>query len=415
MANTREIAQQFLQALAANSDSALEAVLADDAGLRLMGPDGLEAFRPRERVAARLRSEWLDRPDARLECLSTLVEGERAAVEFRIQATDPASGRYLEQIRAAYLTVTGGRVGMIDLYCPAPVPSAHRKDWIAPATLSDEAIDRVLEEQPYSFDVREPLPPKMDGRISLRRFQESSGGAHPGSNQFGGTRWTEQEADAEIEAVIEAHRQRGLGFVWYVFPHDTPADLGQRLERHGLMLAGTAAVMVRAGLDELDTIPVNPDARVVRIDFANAEQVEAALRIGAAGFNWPPEQIPEWREHLTEQDRNPHLHETEIPYLAYLDGQPAGIARLSLRAGLAYLSGAATLPELRSRKVYSTLLRHRLQVAHSRGYHLASVQAEPMSRRVLSRYGFKEYARTQLYAWMPVMDPAVIRSLVPDD
>jgi hypothetical protein len=35
--------------------------------------------------------------------------------------------------------------------------------------------------------------------------------------------------------------------------------------------------------------------------------------------------------------------------------------------------------------------------------------------RVVARYGFKEYARTYVYAWMPVIDLDVIRSLVPDE
>jgi hypothetical protein len=43
------------------------------------------------------------------------------------------------------------------------------------------------------------------------------------------------------------------------------------------------------------------------------------------------------------------------------------------------------------------------------------IHAEPMSRRVVSKYGFKEYGRAYLYAWMPVIDMAVIKSLVPDD
>jgi hypothetical protein len=36
-----------------------------------------------------------------------------------------------------------------------------------------------------------------------------------------------------------------------------------------------------------------------------------------------------------------------------------------------------------------------------------------MSRPIVARYGFKEYARMHLYGWMPVMDINVIKSLVP--
>ena len=49
------------------------------------------------------------------------------------------------------------------------------------------------------------------------------------------------------------------------------------------------------------------------------------------------------------------------------------------------------------------------------GYHIAALHTEPMSRRVVSRYGFKEYVPFQIYAWMPVIDMDVIRSLAPDE
>jgi GNAT superfamily N-acetyltransferase len=415
MTAAHDIAQQFLDALASNSAPALEAVLAEDAGLRLMRWDGAEAYRPRPKVIDRLQSEWSGWPDARLECLSTLADAERAALEFRIQATDPASGRYVEHIRSAFLTLANGRVQMIDLYCPEPFPSAHRQGWIAPATLTDDEINRVLQEAQFGFDARAQLPPKLEGRLSLRRSQDTSGLAHPGSNSVGGIRWTETEADAQIAALIETHRRRAIGFMWWVAPHDTPADLGQRLEAHGLVLAGSAAVMVRRGLDDLGAIPLNPDVTVEPADPTRDEHMDAVLQIGAASFGWTPEQLPEWRSNLLAMARNPYFHDKEFPYLAYLGGRPAGFARVSLRAGLAYLSGAATLPEARGHRVYSTLLRRRLEAAHARGYHLAAIQAEPMSRRIVARYGFVEYAQTSIYAWMPVIDMDVIRSLVPDD
>ena len=207
MSAAHDLARQFLDAVAANDTAAFEAVLAENAGLRLMRWDGAEAYRPRERVIGRFQSEWAAWPDARLECLSSLAEGERAAVEFRIQATDPASGRYLEHIRSAFLTVADGRVQMIELYCPEPFPSAHRKGWIAPATLNEEEIGRVVEEQSFSFDIRQHIGANSAGRMSVRRFQEGSGLAHPGANQVGGVHWTAAEADAKIRVSTVAKRR----------------------------------------------------------------------------------------------------------------------------------------------------------------------------------------------------------------
>jgi GNAT superfamily N-acetyltransferase len=71
------------------------------------------------------------------------------------------------------------------------------------------------------------------------------------------------------------------------------------------------------------------------------------------------------------------------------------------------------MPEFRGQKVYSTLLRHRLENARAHGYHLTAINAEPMSRRIVARYGFKEYARMYIYGWMSVIEVEVIKSLVP--
>jgi GNAT superfamily N-acetyltransferase len=215
--------------------------------------------------------------------------------------------------------------------------------------------------------------------------------------------------------MIAYHRDRDIGFTWYVAPDNTPADLRERLERHGLVLAGDQATMARVGHDNLDDIPINPDVTVEVLDGSDLAAIEAGLQITARCFNWTSEQLDQWRVGTVERLQNPAMREEDIAYLARLNGTPVAQAVLQLRAGIAYLGGAATLPEYRGRRIYSTLLRRRLEDARARGYHIAAIDAEPMSRRVVARYGFKEYARTYVYGWMPVMDLDVIRSLVPDE
>ena len=413
MTTPTEIAQQFMQAVAANDPRQYEAVLAEDTGLRLGRWDGSEAYRPRERVIKRLRAEWSAWPDAVLETQHLVAEDGLAAIQFRIQATD--RGRYVEHNRMACLTLNGGKVQFIDLYCPEPIPSARRKGWIAPATLSAEDLDRLLDTRDFSFDIFEWIPPRANGQISVRDSRGGSDDAHPASNGVDAVRWTAAEADAKIEAQIAYHRERNIGFQWMVSKYDTPSDLGERLERHGLLFAGDAATMARLGLDDVSDIPLNPAVEVAVVDGARDEDIEACLEIARVCFNMPPAQIEEWRPGMYERLKNPDFRQYEITYLARLHGQPAGTGRVTLRCGLAHLTGGSTLPALRSQHIYSTLLRRRLEDAHARGYQVATLDAEPMSRRVVSRYGFKEYARKRIYGWMPVMDPAVIRSLVPQD
>ena len=130
-------------------------------------------------------------------------------------------------------------------------------------------------------------------------------------------------------------------------------------------------------------------------------------------FNLTQAQIDERRPGWVDRMRNPNLREREVHYLARLDGQPVAFSQLILDGGVAYLGGAATLPEFRGQHVYSTLVRRRLEEARARGYHLVVINAGPLSRPVVARCGFKEYARSYIYGWMPVIDLNVIKSLVP--
>jgi len=412
MSDATTLADAFLAALAANDTGPYEQVLAEDASLRLWRWDGAEAYRPRERIALRLMEEWLAWPDAKIELISLLADDERAAIEFRIQATE--SARYMEHNRSAFLYIADGKIQSIDLYCAEPLPSARRKGWIAPATITAEELRQLFDSYQWIFDIREWIPPNMAGKQSVRLLRAGSGDRHPGSNFVIGLVTTPEEADALIAETIAFHRERDIGFQWTVGAYDRPTDLGRRLEQHGMVLAGGQSVMARIGLDALE-IPTNPDVLVEVLDGSDDQAIEAAFQVFGESFHFTSEQLDERRAGFFERIKDSTYREQETNYLARIEDTPVGAATIRFEGGLALLGGAATVPAYRSRKIYSTLLRRRLEDARARSYHVSAIYAGPMSRRVVGRYGFKEYARSQVYGWMPEIDMEVIHSLVPND
>jgi ketosteroid isomerase-like protein len=136
------IVGQFLAALASNDAAQYARVLREDAGLRIWGAQQTEVYRPRERVVKRLMDEWSAWNDATIETLGVVAHADRVAVEFRIRATENA--RYVEHNRTAFLVVKENLVQTIDLYSPAPLPSARRKGWIAPALRESTRIEGKL-------------------------------------------------------------------------------------------------------------------------------------------------------------------------------------------------------------------------------------------------------------------------------
>ena len=73
MSDPKELAGRFLAALTSNEAAHYEAVLADDAALRLGRWDGSELYRPRRRVVQRFRDEWSAWPDPILETFTIIA------------------------------------------------------------------------------------------------------------------------------------------------------------------------------------------------------------------------------------------------------------------------------------------------------------------------------------------------------
>jgi len=411
MSDLKLVITDFLKAMASKDTHLYESVMNDDASLLIGRWDGGEVYRPRQRVIERLIGEWLTWSDATLEEFTIIADGDLAGAEFRIQATE--NQRYVEHNRSVFLKFKDGKIQTINMYCPESTPSSRRKGWVAPASLTDDEIHRLFGSMMFANDPREGVMQNLGARMSLRGGMEGSGDAHPGSNFLGGVRWSDEEAEMRIEETIAYHRERNIGFQWVVSPYDTPSDLCNRLEKHGLILAGDAATMARSELADLEDIPINNDLKVDILDGSDEKLLEALAHILMVCFNWSQEQVDQRIPGLVERMKDERFREREFSYIGSLMGQPVGLGRLELKSGVAYLGGAATLPEFRGQKVYSTLLRRRMEVAHAHGYHIAAINAEPMSRGIVARYGFKEYARMFIYGWMPEMDVEVIKSLVP--
>ena len=415
MAELAALARQLIEATAAGPADALTPLLHPDARLRLWGWQESELHRPRERVAARLAAEWPGR-DAQIEICTVTPNAERVVLEYRVQLHTPPAGRCVEHNRVLVATAQDGVLHTLDLYCTQPLPSGRHNPPPAPAGLPEAELHRLFEEARNGHD------PRAHGQGNHRSDFLNLGigvsygdDPHPASGYVGGARWTDAEADAQIEAVIARFRALGHGFQWWVTRYDTPADLPARLERHGLVRAGGYEKMLRRQLADLSDIPFNPELELVLVDGTDDEAFQATIHVITVAFNEPPEHAAEFSAHWRERLQDPDWRSKNVIYLARLNGQPAGTARISLQGTMGYLVAGSTLPEFRGKHVYSSLLRQRLQVAHERGFNQVALDAGPMSQAVVERYGFEPFGMTHVYAWMPVMDPAVIRALVPNE
>ncbi|MCC7360289.1 MAG: GNAT family N-acetyltransferase [Anaerolineales bacterium] len=414
MTELAALARQLVEATA-RGDAALTPLLHPDARLRLWGWQQSETHRPQARVAGCLAGQWAE-TGATLEICTVTADAERVVVEYRVQVNAPSGGRCVEHNRVLVATAQDGALHTLDLYCTQPLPSGPHNPPPAPAGLGEPALHRLFEEARFAYDPRaHGLGNRRSDFIDLGLNLSFGDDPHPASGFAGGARWTDAEADARIAAVVERFRAMGHGFQWWVTRYDTPADLPARLERHGLVRAGGYEKMLRRQLADLSDIPFNPELELVLVDGADEAVFQAAMHVITVAFNEPPEHAAQFAAHWRERLQDDDWRSQNVIYLARLNGRPAGTARISLQGTMGYLVAGSTLPEFRGRHVYSSLLRQRLQVAHQRGFNLVALDAGPMSRAVVERYGFEPFGTTHVYAWMPVMDPAVIRALVPNE
>jgi GNAT superfamily N-acetyltransferase len=184
-------------------------------------------------------------------------------------------------------------------------------------------------------------------------------------------------AEGDVDR-IEAHLGPGGGPVRIEVTPFTDPSLTEELGRRGYQLERFFQVWTRPPSDD-------PTAADVRIAAPSEEG--AWLDLFSRAFLGAPIRSESQREGLRCMARA----EGSVPWLAFENGIPVGVALSSAEGGVAYLSGAGVLLPSRGRGHQAALVRARLAWAASRGCDLAASATEPgtASQRTLERCGFR--------------------------
>lgn len=203
----------------------------------------------------------------------------------------------------------------------------------------------------------------------------------------------ETNADEAIRAEVDYFGSVGItdNLEWKLFDYDQPADLKDRLVAHGFVPEDPDAVLI-LDLREIPpalTQPVTHDVQRVD-DPAQLEDVRAITHAV-----WGDED-DDWIIDALASTLHDKPEELSI-YVAYVDGVPASYGRIDFPENSAFagLWGGSTLPAYRKRGLYTALVAARAQEAIGRGIRYLTIDASPMSRAVLEKFGF----RLMAYAW----------------
>jgi hypothetical protein len=185
-------------------------------------------------------------------------------------------------------------------------------------------------------------------------------------------------------------------FEWKTRGHDRPADLGARLEAHGLEAEEIETVMVgeASGLAVDVELPAGVSVRRVDQlpdrDALVVEASEVAARIFGDG--------PSGAEMLDRLDRMQGLEQF---WVAEADGRVVCSGRLARVEGTEFAGvwGGSTLPEWRGKGIYRALTAARARAALADGVRYLHSDCSAMSRPILERSGLVAVTTTTPYVW----------------
>jgi hypothetical protein len=208
-----------------------------------------------------------------------------------------------------------------------------------------------------------------------------------------------EDLDELIAATVAHFRDDTVvgRFEWKTRGHDRPADLGERLERHGLVGEDEETVMI--GEAVLLAVPVDLPAGVVvrragvgadlRDDVRRAQAMQAEV-FGRASGDGVDTVVAE----LAEGD------DAQL-WLAEADGEVVCAGRLVRvpDTEFAGLWGGATRAEWRGRGIYRALTAARARAGLEMGVRYLQSDCTPMSRPILERSGLVAVTTTTPYVW----------------
>lgn len=207
---------------------------------------------------------------------------------------------------------------------------------------------------------------------------------------------TDENADDVIQAQIEYYRQKNASFEWKVYDHDTPPDLRARLTMNGFKPRERDAIMVLNVHEAAPVLLKNVEADVRRL--TEPGQVKLVIDLLEAVWETDFSGLQE----LLEEDLSERPSSSSI-YTAYVGNVPASAGWIQFHdnSQFASLWGGTTLPQFRSRGLYTAVMATRVQEAIRRGYSFLTIDASKMSRPIAEKYGFRLLTYAHACMWYP--------------
>jgi len=199
--------------------------------------------------------------------------------------------------------------------------------------------------------------------------------------------------EEEIDTVKSFFKQQGVSWYWVVGPGQEPAEIGKRLERHGLTYDPPDLPAMVARLPAAH-VTIDPAIHVRRAN--NTNDLKAASYIRRISFQFPEGAADHYFEDMPDDWLN---NESVRLYLASVGkNPPAAIGALILGAGAPGVYVMATLPEWERRGLGRAILSHLLSDAREMGFHHIILTASGKGFPLYQKFGFEHVFDYKFFA-----------------
>lgn len=212
-------------------------------------------------------------------------------------------------------------------------------------------------------------------------------------NGVSGTTFSDTSADARIAEILDWFRQRGIDMTWWVGPTTTPADLGRRLEAHGLVVDEVVPGLA-CRLDGWEPPPLPPGIDVTPVQDRAAFHV--ATEIMFEGFGIPTEVMPLFEERFADFCLGPAA--IQRTWLAILDGRPVATSLGFVVDDVVGIYNVATRLDARRRGAGGAVTAAPMAEAARAGARWAILESSPVGRSMYEGLGFRQVSEVTVYA-----------------
>ncbi|MFX0033655.1 MAG: GNAT family N-acetyltransferase [Promethearchaeota archaeon] len=205
----------------------------------------------------------------------------------------------------------------------------------------------------------------------------------------------EKNINQKIDEIIRRFTHRKVSFLWVVHPSSSPLDIGDRLQKRGLIHIEIIPCMARnlANLPQAPSLPAGVEIReAIEESEVNKFQELTAWRWGVPSDYQQKLQTIFRCFNIGKPGAKAHV------WVAWRDGVPIAKAASYYGDGSVGIYGVATKPEERGQGLASVLMVETMKAAKQAGQKLVVLHSSPLAENLYKRLGFVTVTQFHLYA-----------------